>query len=130
MLNTDIVASDIPLLLSRKSMKNADMTLDFKNDNAFIFGQPTKLFVTKSGHYALPISQFKAILNNVTTGTNTNVTLIATENNKSKSSIATKLHRQFAHPPPEKLLKLLNSAGEPWQSDEELKKLIKSVSDE
>ena len=91
MLNTDIVESDIPLLLSRRSMKNADMTIDFKNDNAFIFGQPTKLFVTKSGHYAIPISPFKTILNNVTTGTNTNVTLIATESNRWKSNIALKL---------------------------------------
>ena len=31
---------------------------------------------------------------------------------------------------PEKLLKLLNSAGDPWQSYEELKILIKKVSDE
>ena len=31
---------------------------------------------------------------------------------------------------PEKLLKLLNSAGDPWQSDKELKELIKKVSDE
>ena len=30
MLNTGIVASDIPLFLSRKSMKKADMTLDLK----------------------------------------------------------------------------------------------------
>ena len=30
MLNTDIVGSDIPLLLSRKSMKKTDMTLDIK----------------------------------------------------------------------------------------------------
>lgn len=30
MLNTGIVASDIPLFLSRKFMKKADMTLDLK----------------------------------------------------------------------------------------------------
>ena len=36
MLNTDIVGSDITLLLSRKSMKKANMTLDFKNDHAVI----------------------------------------------------------------------------------------------
>ena len=30
MLNTGIIASDIPLFLSRKSMKKADMTLDLK----------------------------------------------------------------------------------------------------
>ena len=34
------------------------------------------------------------------------------------------------HNVPEKLLKLLNSAGDPWQSDKELKELIKKVSDE
>lgn len=30
MLNTDVAASDIPLLLSRKSIKKADMTLQRK----------------------------------------------------------------------------------------------------
>ena len=66
----------------------------------------------------------------MTSGVNINVTLVVTVNNKSKNDIAIKLHQQFAHPSSEKLLKLLNSAGDPWQSDEELKKLIKKVSDE
>ena len=115
MLNTDIVGSDITLLLSRKSMKKANITLDFKNDHAVIFDQSIQLLVTKSGHYAIPINRYKTILNNVTSGVNaTNVTLVATENNKLKNDIAIKLHRQFAHPLPEKLLKLLNSAGDPW----------------
>ena len=111
MLNTDIVASDIPLLLSRKSMKKANITL--KNDHVVIFDQSIQLLVTKSRHYAIPINPYKTIPNNVTSGVNTNVTLVATENNKSKNDIAIKLHRQFAHPSPEKLLKLLNSAGDP-----------------
>ena len=128
MLNTDIVASDIPLLLSRKSMKKAKMTLDFKNDHAIIFDQSIQLPVTKSGHYAIPINpSYKTILNNVTSGVNTNITLLATENSKSKNDIAIKLHGEFAHPLPEKLLKLLNSAGDPWQLNKELKKLRKSV---
>ena len=71
--------------------------------------------MTKSGHYKsiYPINPYETILNNVTSGVNTNVTLVATENNKSKNEIAIKLHQQFAHPSPEKLLKLLNSAGDP-----------------
>ena len=129
MLNADIVAN-ILLLLSRKSMKKANMALDFKNDHAIIFDQSIQLLVTKSGHYAIPINPYKTILNNVTSGVNTNVTLLATENNKSKSDIAIKLHRQFAHLLPEKLLKLPNSAGDPWQSGKELNKLIRKVSDE
>ena len=128
MLNTDIVASGIPLLLSRKS-KKANRTLDFKNDQAVIFNQSVQLIMGKLGHYAIPISPYKTILNSVTSAVNTNITLVATENNKSENDIAIKLHWQFAHPLPEKLLKLLNSAGDLWQSNEELKKLIKNVSD-
>ena len=66
MLNTNIVVSDIPLLISRKSMKKANMTLDFKNDHAFIFDQSIQLLVTKSGHYGIPINPYKTILNNQT----------------------------------------------------------------
>ena len=42
-LNTDVVPNDIPLLLSKKSMKTANMTLDFKNDSTIIFGKPEQL---------------------------------------------------------------------------------------
>ena len=38
-------------------MKNADMTLGFKSDNAMmVFGEPVKLRNTISGHYAIPIT--------------------------------------------------------------------------
>ena len=62
MLNTDIEASDIPLLLPRKSMKKANITLYYKNDHAVIFDQSIQLIVTKSGHYAIPINPYKTIL--------------------------------------------------------------------
>ena len=45
MLNTAIFASDIPLFLSQKSMKKADMKLDFKNDNVVVFGESIKLII-------------------------------------------------------------------------------------
>ena len=40
---------------------------------------------------------------------------------------ALKLHSQFAHPTSEKLLKLINSAGEKWSKNENLKREIKLV---
>ena len=89
------------------------MTLDFKNDHAIIFDESIQLIVTKSGHYAIPLNPYKTILNNVTSGVNTNVTFVATEN-KSTNDIAIKFHWQFAHSLLEKLLKLLNSAGDSW----------------
>lgn len=36
LLNNDIVASDIRLLLSRKPMKKADMNLDYKRNQSII----------------------------------------------------------------------------------------------
>ena len=83
-LNTDVVPSDIPLLLSRKSMKKANMTLDFKNDSAEIFGNVVQLMTTQSGHYAIPICPYSTILNNVTSGIDSNITLIASSESKSK----------------------------------------------
>ena len=125
MLNTDIVASDIPLLLSRKSMKKANMTLNFKNDHAVIFDQPIQLIVTKSGHYAIPINPYKTILTNVSSGVNTNVNLLATENNKSKNDIAIKLHQQFVHPSPDKNAKIAQLSWGPMtvrRRSQEIKK--------
>ena len=128
MLNTDIVPSDIPLLLSRKSMKRAGMTIDFKNDQAVAFPQKIRLINTKSGHSTIPIRPYNTILNNIATGTNTVVVLIATSETKTK--IIQKLHSQFTHLSSDKLLKLLNSAGDPWNNDEELITLIKKISAE
>ena len=57
-LTTDVVCCNIPLLLSRKSMKSTGMLLDFKNDTATVGTkrQVIKLRTTSSGHYALPLS--------------------------------------------------------------------------
>ena len=105
-MNTDVVPNDIPLLLSRKTMKTANITFDFKNDNTIIFGEPEQLIVTKPQHHVISISPYNKILNDVTNGSNANVTLIATADG-SKQETALKLHRQFSHPRPEKLIKLV-----------------------
>ena len=50
MLETDIIDRDIPLHLSRKSMRKAGMTLYFEHPTTVIFGTLVHLTVTKSGH--------------------------------------------------------------------------------
>ena len=55
-LTTDVVDNNIPLLLSRRSMKRIGMVLDFKNDIVRINDRAMKLKVTNTGHYALPLS--------------------------------------------------------------------------
>ena len=113
MLNTDVVASDIPLLLSRKSMKKADMilALDFKNYNAMIFCELIQLTVTNSDHCTIPVRWHNTILTNIATGVKQTITLVMPDTNKSKYHIALKLHSQFMHPSPQKLINLTNSAA-------------------
>ena len=77
----DIIPSNIPLLLSKRSMKRANMKLNFENDTITAFGQPINLIVTKSGHYAIPIPNNKRILNDFNT-IHHHITLTLT-NNKS-----------------------------------------------
>ena len=50
-IQTDVIAADIPLSLSRKSMKTAGVKIDLTNDTANIFGVMLK--TTSSGHYCV-----------------------------------------------------------------------------
>ena len=53
---SDVVDCDIPLFMSRSSMKRANMHLNFENDTANAFNQDINLIVTKSGHYAISLT--------------------------------------------------------------------------
>ena len=54
---SDIVESDIPLLLSKSAMKQAKLKLDSLNDIAEIFGNTVDLNNTSSGHYCLHLKE-------------------------------------------------------------------------
>ena len=123
-LTCDVIDAKIPLLFSRDSLKSSHSNIDFVNDKINILDQNLDLVVTKSGHYAIPISHNSYILHNNITP---HLTLFAQISDKNV--MAKKLHRQFGHPKPDKLIKLLKSAKEPWKSDFELFKLIQDLSD-
>ena len=52
---TDVVDSDIPLLLSKDPMKRAGTCLNFENDSVTMFKKKIPLRCTSSGHYHIPI---------------------------------------------------------------------------
>ena len=56
MICTDVVKSDIALLMSRSSMKRANMVLDFVNDTVKTLGSTIRLESTFSGHYCIPLT--------------------------------------------------------------------------
>ena len=82
-IQTDVIENDIPLFLSKSSMKKAEMTLDldFQNDIANAFGEKIQIPVikTSSGHYAIPITKAKQIITKQHSPAISQVTLTVTE---------------------------------------------------
>ena len=85
-LKTDVVTSDVPLLLSLEAMKKAGVKLDLVNDSAEIFGKHIPLNHTESGHYCTPLN--KDVLIAIDIPSMVSFTCYKT---------LSKLHNQFAH---------------------------------
>ena len=81
------------------------------------------LITTSTDHYAVPITRNRSILEQE----NSKIVLYTTRPELNKKDIGIKLHRQFAHPPAERLIKLLSNS--PYSHDQELKQIIKDVSE-
>ena len=107
LIQTDVVDSDIPLLLSKPAMKNAGVKLDLPNDSAEIFGVRVMLNETSSGHYCLPI-------NDSVSFESVNLSGIFEMKAFELKKTILRLHRQFAHPSKEKLITLMKDAKY-WQ---------------
>ena len=101
------------------------MKRNFQSDTAEILGKSVNLITTKSSHYALPITLPKQALQKAVNSHDFNsqeikktVNAILFETSTSNpTKMAHKLH----------LLKLVNSAGDPWNKNEELKDAIKLI---
>ena len=111
LISTDVVESDIPLLLSKSSMKAARVMLDLENDMATILGVTVALDQTSAGHYCVPITAESAFA----VESVMKVDLEALNDQELHKSFK-KLHRQFAHPSEKKLKELLKDA-EVWKDE-------------
>ena len=56
-LKTNVVKCEIPLLLSKESMKVADSKIDFVNDRINMFGKDIHLHFTTKEHCAIPLNE-------------------------------------------------------------------------
>ena len=56
-IKSDVIDSDLPLLLSKSAMKKANVKIDFSNDVINMLNQKIKFVFTASGHYAVPSSK-------------------------------------------------------------------------
>ena len=123
MLQTDVVNAEIPLL-SKQAMKRGNAVIDFDSDVITMFGVEYPMTLTTSGHYAIAVAIESNLMSKLESeSTVSNVTLIAI-GEEDKHKIAVKLHRQFAHPKPDKLITLLRNVG---SDDDELFNVLKDL---
>ena len=117
-IEADVVKNELPLLLSRQSMKRAEMIINFSNDTVNVGGKDIiKLTGMTSGHYCLLLfhdssSNCKIVLHAV------NFKTMTVDEKKKK---AAKLHRQFSHASKEKLIQLVKNSN---YNDKDFQKCI------
>ena len=126
-ITTDIVDKNIPLLLSRQSMKKGKMKLDFERDRGQLFGEEISLKTTSKGHYILPLTNQLEFFHRFEKGQVESFNLSATKCDNNHET-AVKLHKVFAHPSEKRLVNLIDSAGKKWSDNTNLKEEIRKVS--
>ena len=128
---TDVVDCEVPLLLSKHSIKEAGGQLDFVKDTITLFGTEMKLQHTSSGHYCIPISPTQILVNaKCDSPIELYLTIndLSTKSKEEKKSIAVKLHKQFGHPVDATKLKTI--VRDAKIKDDELLHLIDQVTEE
>ena len=103
------IDANIPLLLAQDELKSTKTKIDCEDDTAIIMGQKLLLSLSGSGHYCLPLSKHKQILVQASRNPKVQVTLY--NKHMSPKDAALKLHRQFSHCPPKKIVELLHNEG-------------------
>ena len=107
-----VVDCIVPLLVSLKSIQKAEGIIDTRNDRVILFGEAVPLFMTSSHHYCMPLFQYRQLAPNALRNHVNNVMFSAPNfSEKTCDRQVRKLHKQFAHPIPQKLKKLLKNAG-------------------
>ena len=115
-VETNVVKSEIPLLLSKDSMNKAGTKIDFVNDKINIFGNEITLNFTSSRYYTIPLNEYHKsselmIEEQKFTEILLTIDNIENKSNNEKQQIAVKLHKQFGHPKLSRLIDLIKSSG-------------------
>ena len=122
-LSTDIVHCDIPLLMSRDTLHKSSAIIDFKKNTVSMFGESISITLSSSGHYCLPLTRKLVLDCKHTQSVLVNFKLH--DKGESLRRKVLKLHRQFAHPYPDRLINLLKDSG---VDDKSVFDVVKDVS--
>ena len=100
-------SKDIPLLLSKKAIKDAKGNVDFVNNKIEIFGSDLDIICSTLGHYCIPTFSFEHIDHETKSEVLLSINDMNSKEEKRKG--AKNIHRQFGHPTPVKLTELLKN---------------------
>ena len=114
-IKTHVVDSDIPLLLSRQTMKELDCVIDICQNKVFAMGGEEPILDTQSGHLVVSIGQ------NESSNIQEEETAFLVDVNDAKKT-ARHLHRYFAHGSTKKIGDWVKTTNIP-NSDQLLKEL-------
>ena len=104
-IEANVIKKELPLLLSRQSMKRAEMIIDFSNDTVNVRGKDIiKLTCTSSDHYCLPLTRLLLHDSSPHSRTVLYAVNLKTMTVDEKRRKAAKLRRQFSHAFKEKLI--------------------------
>ena len=125
LIETDIVDADIPLLFSKAAMKKGKMHLKCDEDILVVFNQSLPLNTTSNNLYSLPITRQRALIDEFKDDQNQKPVVLKAVSVQTDTEITKKLHRCFAHPAADRLIRLKNNVGAHWSNNDNLKKEIK-----
>ena len=113
LLEVHIVENDIPLLLSRESMKRMKLIIDMEADKVYMGKGEENLQITKSGHVVIPISRCADKFPSHQQEIDSTFYVNPSDSKKCASH----LHRYFAHSSANKLKSFIKSANLPNEDE-------------
>ena len=132
LIASDVVNTNIPLLLSKSTMKKAKTVIDFENDSVKMFGKKVPLMYTsKGGHYCVSLNRktdlmYGDVCIDASQVYFVNLKKIKTLSASEKNKVAVKVHKQFCHCSGKRLRKLFEDAG---IKDKEMLSMLEQVRD-
>ena len=108
-LKVDVVDAKIPLLLSKESLKKGEARINFVDNTICILGQTLNLKESESGHLLMCLySDLEYNQCNKVQRVLVSTSFSQSDMMGNKKKVV-KLHRQFCHPPPERLKQILKT---------------------
>ena len=114
-IKANIVDNDIPMLISRRTLKGAKASIDFENDILKMDDIPQELITTSSGHLAIALApQDKFSLS--VKGEKTEEILLSVDESPPKE-IALKIHRYFGYASAKRLKVFVEQSQHPQKGE-------------